>query len=276
MPRALFFLLTLAFLTGCATPIKDATNDQLIQAMHTRDQQAWSHWESGSNRIVTDNGFSGAEGREGVQYFDLTNKFAMNEAHKRIKNDPAAFFPILKSSDPEAVLTGLWIYHSWAFNDSETATSSLRNQVAQVLRRNCLTSPDARIRWKAMQILILMKTIDVADIDLGLSDRETALHDITYKSLYIARKSLADPGPAAQEFKYRLQGIAVKHLADEDWLVRAFAANYLSDSTTLKERSGLPKIDWVIPLIHADFKTRQEIKQAWAAWYAQQAPQHPQ
>src|SRR5690606_37119577 len=112
-------------------------------------------------------------------------------------------------------------------------------------------------------------------VDLGLSAKDSEVRYATYIAINLNSRTRWHPdriiGPPDETYIRKLQAVMIAHLADDDWLSRICAAEILWDTTTPKDREGLPVLGPAgrkrRALIDASHEEMEQTQKAWAAWY---------
>ncbi len=273
MPRILLLFLTLTFalLTGCASTPADATDEELMQAVNLRENQAHSIWYGGSQRTPSHDRNTWPSSRHHSTMLDTDpgNK-VLSQINQRVFSTPDAFLPLLSSKDPEVVLTGLFIYARWADTTNSREVPGARDRVATAVRAACAQHPDTRIRWTALRIIVILHLVAPQDVDLALKDRENAMHEAAANALARTARdwSLVQKNVNYQDLR-QYQAIGIQHLTDDDWVSRKVAATILWNTTTPEERASLPDIlptsaSWVYKTY--DDERLKKTQAAWDKW----------
>jgi hypothetical protein len=192
----------------------------------------------------------------------------MSSKTVKAHDNPLVFLPLLDSADSETVLTAMYLFQHAGFGRYEPADAQA---ISEALHVKGLTHADARVRYQAMLLIEVNGWTEIADVDLGYSDTSAAVRQqTTTNSSLLVRKMLHD------ERKPELIGILIKHLNDEDFLVRSMAGIQLrhllsSNPDSIELPPNTPDwIDWV----RADWASREATKRAWEQWWGQEGKRY--
>jgi hypothetical protein len=260
------------------------TTQQWLEMFTRREHQPIATWKGIGVGHIRKNSIG--HSYDGLVFRDTPARVLEHQFSDLLEQEPLAFLPLFDSTDPEVILTGVYIYRrSPAF--MEHLSTEDKSQVAAAFRK-LLSHDDVRMRFTAGQTLGERRWLTVDDVDRGFDDEALSLRVLTAwwagdvaerPAIYSPQGKLLDADPNQTErvdIKRKLAPVLLDHLNDPHFIIRSEVYgsfhSLLAEGVAIGQRSGhdleptFPtKIDWV----RGDWHTREQTRKAWKAWWAE-------